>query len=112
MEGFRRERDVEQLVSIEGVQNLSASAWTRDGTALLFHSRTAATANFNVNVLSLQEERSWTPLIASAVNEGSPALSPDGSWVAYNSNETGQNEVYMERVSRPWRETTRLKRRR
>ena len=87
--------DVEQLVSLES-QILSPYAVTPDGTAVLFNSRTTANG-FDVNVLSLQEERSWTPLIASAVNEGSPSLSPDGFWVAYNSDETGQNEVYMER---------------
>ncbi len=29
--------------------------------------------------------------------ETAPAISPDGGWMAYESNETGQNEVYVQR---------------
>jgi serine/threonine-protein kinase len=36
------------------------------------------------------------PLVASPVfNETSPALSPDGRWLAYSSNESGRMEVYV-----------------
>ena len=30
------------------------------------------------------------PLLDSAASEGSPALSPDGRWLAYQSNESGK----------------------
>src|SRR4030095_4432651 len=35
------------------------------------------------------------PLVHTAFNETNPALSPDGGWLAYVSDETGRNEVYM-----------------
>jgi Tol biopolymer transport system component/tRNA A-37 threonylcarbamoyl transferase component Bud32 len=35
------------------------------------------------------------PLLQSAANEISPSLSPDGKWLAYNSNESGRFEVYV-----------------
>ena len=36
------------------------------------------------------------PLVASAAhNESAPALSPDGKWLAYESDETGRMEVYI-----------------
>mgnify|MGYP000421472036 FL=1 len=36
------------------------------------------------------------PLVASPVfSETSPALSPDGRWLAYTSDESGRNEVYV-----------------
>ena len=76
--------DVEQLVTLEGVLTVSAYDWSPDGTELLFNARTPE-HSFDVNVLSMEGERSWTPLLQTVVNEGSPALSPDGSWVAYNS---------------------------
>ena len=88
--------DVEQLVTLEGVLTVSAYDWSPDGTELLLNARTPE-HSFDVNVLSMEGERSWTPLLPAVVSEGSPALSPDGSWVAYNSNETGQEEVYVER---------------
>ena len=38
------------------------------------------------------------PIRASAFDERGIALSPDGRWLAYTSNETGANEVYICRL--------------
>ncbi len=35
------------------------------------------------------------PLLVEEYGEGAPALSPDGRWLAYNSDETGRYEVYV-----------------
>src|SRR5262245_18569591 len=35
------------------------------------------------------------PFLASAFNEGLGRLSPDGKWIAYVSDETGQHQVYV-----------------
>ena len=35
------------------------------------------------------------PLVATKFTELSPALSPDGRWLAYTSDETGQYEIYV-----------------
>jgi serine/threonine-protein kinase len=35
------------------------------------------------------------PVLAEAFDEFLPALSPDGRWLAYVSNESGRNEVYL-----------------
>ena len=37
---------------------------------------------------------------AGPFNEAEPAFSPDGRWVAYQSNETGRAEVFVRVVSR------------
>ena len=36
-----------------------------------------------------------TPLIATEFNEQAIMLSPDGRWLAYQSDETGRNEIYV-----------------
>jgi serine/threonine-protein kinase len=36
-----------------------------------------------------------TPLVTTAASEGEPALSPDGRWLAYASDESGTFEVYV-----------------
>ncbi len=36
------------------------------------------------------------PLIRSPANERAPALSPDGRWIAYVSDESGRDEVYVQ----------------
>ena len=35
------------------------------------------------------------PLVATDFQEWAPALSPDGRWLAYTSDESGQQEVYV-----------------
>jgi hypothetical protein len=35
------------------------------------------------------------PYVATEFFEMEPAISPDGNWMAYTSNETGINEVYV-----------------
>jgi serine/threonine-protein kinase len=47
------------------------------------------------------EKGSWTggepkAFAAGPFREAFPAFSPDGRWVAYQSNETGQNEVFVQ----------------
>ncbi|MCX5755175.1 MAG: hypothetical protein NTX19_03515, partial [Gemmatimonadetes bacterium] len=47
-------------------------------------------------VLAHRGDTATVPLVASpAFNETSPALSPDGRWLAYSSNESGRHEVYV-----------------
>jgi serine/threonine-protein kinase len=36
-----------------------------------------------------------TVFLSTRFNEGSPMFSPDGRWIAYLSNESGRNEVYV-----------------
>ena len=45
------------------------------------------------------------PLVASPATEMFPALSPDGRWLAYSSNESGTSEIYV----RPFPETATAK---
>jgi len=46
-------------------------------------------------MLTLDGDRSSTVLLDDDWNEFGAALSPDGRWLAYGSNETGRREVYV-----------------
>jgi serine/threonine-protein kinase len=46
-------------------------------------------------VIDLGGDRTPQPFVATPANELSPVFSPDGRHIAYVSNETGQNEVYV-----------------
>ncbi len=48
----------------------------------------------DVHVLDVEAGES-RPLLAGEFNEENPALSPDGAWLAYASNETGMSEIYV-----------------
>jgi Tol biopolymer transport system component len=46
-------------------------------------------------MLSLEGERISTLLLETGFGQRNAALSPDGRWMAYSSNESGQFEVYV-----------------
>ena len=70
-------------------------AFSPDGTTLVFEDR-AAVGGGGVGVLTLEGNRTSTLLIDGEFAEASAALLPDGRWLAYSSNETGQREVYVQ----------------
>lgn len=51
--------------------------------------------------ISILEGESASRLLAGSHEEVSPALSPDGRWLAYESDETGQPEIYVTRYPGP-----------
>ena len=70
--------------------------WTPDGNTLVFDYVTPDNG-VDIGVLSMEGERPWEPWIATEANEEAPAISPDGQWIAYTSDETGERLVYVER---------------
>ena len=51
------------------------------------------------DVLVYQVAESVRPVAATAANERSPALSPDGQWIAFVSDSSGRDEIYVKRLS-------------
>ncbi len=70
---------------------------SRDGKTLVFADQTLET-DYDITLLDMQTRR-VTPLLNSRAAESGPAFSPDGRWLAYDSNETGRTEVYVFPVS-------------
>ena len=71
--------------------------WSPDGRWLLF--RRGFIGNADILAVriggSVGAETSPIPLLASAAGERNAAVSPDGRWLAYTSDETGRDEVYV-----------------
>jgi Tol biopolymer transport system component len=92
---FRRHfngRPAAESLLVNGAQ-VSAHTVTPDG-------RRAVAVSFvgqqsNLIALALDGSGKVDTLAASPYNEGWPALSPDGRWLAYVSDESGRNEVYV-----------------
>ena len=74
------------------------SDWSRDGKYLLYQMEGPETG-FDLWYLERNEDGSgWEPhpFLQTPAFEVVPRLSPDGRYVAYVSNESGQNEVYVQ----------------
>ncbi len=50
-------------------------------------------------MLPLEGDKKPVPFLSREFNEGQARFSPDGHWVAYTSDESGQNEVYVRSFS-------------
>ena len=50
----------------------------------------------DVFILTLEGEKKPAPYLQTKFLQGDAIFSPDGRWVAYNSNESGRREVYIQ----------------
>ena len=80
---------------IEDGSIISPYGWSADG-ALLFEYG-AANASADIGVLPVDGDGTWKPLLETEAAEQAPAVSPDGRWIAYDSDRTGTREVYVQR---------------
>ena len=58
---------------------------------------------FDLRTLELQAGGAAKPYAASPFSEFNPTFSPDGRWVAYQSNESGRPEIYVQAFPEPGR---------
>ena len=72
----------------------SPAAWSPDGKYLVF-SEVGEGGQFDLWMLPLQGDRKPVPYLRTPFDEYIAALSPDGRWLAYDSNETGTPEIYV-----------------
>lgn len=86
--------EAETLASSPGRAYL-AGAWSKDGKILLLTSVSASAAHSDIVTLSMEGEHSIKPLLQEKYSQNNPRISPDGRWIAYTSNETGKNEIYV-----------------
>jgi Tol biopolymer transport system component len=72
--------------------------WTRDGHIVFGKASAALPTMLDVWVLPLidGEPREAYPLLESPFWKMNAAVSPDGRWIAYNTNESGRNEVVIQ----------------
>ena len=68
--------------------------WSRDGKWIVF---TDTRGPGWIEILGIRPGVDTTPvpLVATKFVQVSPVLSPDGRWLAYASNESGQSEIYV-----------------
>ena len=68
--------------------------WSRDGRYVLYRQMSEKTG-MDLWALPLDGAKPFA-LAESQFNEGGGRFSPDGKWLAYNSNETGTSQIYVQ----------------
>jgi Tol biopolymer transport system component len=82
----------EERLLFKSGQNKTPTSVSPDGRDLLFHTVPAS----DLWLLPLRGgDLKPVPLLATPFNELEGRFSPDGRWIAYQSNESGRNEVYV-----------------
>lgn len=73
-----------------------ASTWSTDGRSLIFTEFTGQ-SNSNIWVRSLDGESAARPLMTEPYREEFPVISPDGRWIAYESDQSqpGRGDIYV-----------------
>jgi dipeptidyl aminopeptidase/acylaminoacyl peptidase len=88
----------EQLTTVGAQQ--SAASWSPDGRTVAFTQVSPETKG-DIYTLEMTGERKPRPFMQSKFDEGGPRFSPDGRWLAYCSNESGRNEIYVQSYPGP-----------
>jgi len=71
--------------------------WSEDGRWLVYQRQGPVRGYQEYDIFGYQPDLGSppVPLVATGFNERNPALSPDGRWLAYESNRSGRFEVYV-----------------
>ncbi len=75
-----------------------ASDLSPDGRTVVA-TRLAASRSRDIWLVPLDAPKSRRPWLATEFDEAEPRFSPDGGWIALESNRSGRAEVYLRRVS-------------
>lgn len=65
-----------------------------DGTRLFIREDDPETG-LDISMVSLKGQQRTEPLIRTAFNEQNAEISPDSRWLAYQSNDSGRDEIYV-----------------
>jgi eukaryotic-like serine/threonine-protein kinase len=75
------------------------TSWSHDGRFLLYRTRQPGRPNASLWVLPLEGDKKPFPIARTEFNEHDGQFSPDGHFIAYVSDESGRDEIYVREFS-------------
>ena len=81
-------------------RNAHLSSASPDGTHLAVNSVNGPTGE-DIEIMALAPPGTLVKFAASQANEVAARFSPDGRWIAYQSDESGQQEIYVQAFPGP-----------
>ena len=80
------------LFKVDGLRN--TRPFSRDQTRMLLETLGPKTGD-DISIATIGPPVETRPLLNTTYSESAPAISPDGRWLAYQSDESGRAEVYV-----------------
>ncbi len=75
--------------------NIWPSSITSDGRWLIVEMMNSSIGGFDIMVVDLEAPGELQPFLATEFNERFSAISANDRWIAYQSDESGRNEIYV-----------------
>jgi serine/threonine-protein kinase len=69
-------------------------SWSIDESILVSNDRVNP-FRFDIGSILMQGDHAYEPLLQEEYDERLPQISPDGRWMAYTSNVSGESEIYV-----------------
>lgn len=80
---------------------MQATDWARDERFLLYRTVETPRPDQDIWAVPLTGDRKPFPVVKTPFEERDGQFSPDGKWIAYQSNESGRFEIYVQPFNRP-----------
>jgi Tol biopolymer transport system component len=81
-----------QLTRSESVQ--TPLSWSPDGKNLLYYDSATSGSTWDIAAVSVADGK-VQPVVTDAQRQSSAQWAPDGKWIAYTSDESGREEVFV-----------------
>ena len=80
---------------VETGRQIFPSSLSESGNFLLCQIQQIGISIQDIGMLSMKENQEWQLLLQEDYVEAQPQLSPDEEWIAYTSNQSGKDEIYV-----------------
>ena len=77
-------------------RNMNPVSWHPDESVVALEVNVGGDPNIDIWLLRVDGATDPEPLIVTRFKDSAPAFSPDGTWLAYVSDETGRDEIYVQ----------------
>jgi serine/threonine-protein kinase len=89
-----------ETVATDGPENKEFYGFTPDGREIIFARKNKDTG-WDLYAAAVEGDHKPRPLVEAPFDQRNACLSPNGKWLAYVSDESGQSEVFVQSMSDP-----------
>ena len=90
----------DETMVTDGTAFRNLFGWTPDGRELIL-SRENKDTGVDIYAVAVEGDHKPRPIVATPFNQAEASISPDGKWLAYVSDESGQPEVFVQAMNDP-----------